>query len=147
MRKVSRRIANLAGRLLQTPAAGAGAAPETPEEAFLRRYESVRPRLTELVGRIGFRALLTRSLSLATAERPWLSAVQVDTEGCLTGLHEALAGPGAAESEGCCTALLAHLLGLLASLIGAELTGLLLSGAWPDIPMVETDFATDEGEG
>ena len=147
MRKPSRRVAHLAARLLQAPAGDETATPESPVDAFQRRYDAVRPRLTELVGRVGFRALLARALALAAGERSWFNAVQVDDEGALTGLPAALAAQDPAEAEAGCVALLAHFLALLAALIGSELTALLLCDPWPDVPMDEADFATDEGKG
>ena len=147
MRKASPSITNLAGRLLETQGVGEHATPETPGDAFQRRYEAVRRRLTELVGSVGFRALLTRALALASAEVPWFRAVQVDADGELAGLAAVLAARDPAEARAGCLALLAHLLGLLVALVGPELTSPLLDDAWPDVPMNAADFATDEGEG
>src|SRR5664279_2374984 len=48
--------------------------------------EKLRRPLSTLAGDSGFRALLARSLSLAKAQAPRLSAVQVKPDGSLEGL-------------------------------------------------------------
>ena len=50
--------------------------------------ERLRPHLATLMGRVGFRALLSRALVLANADVPWLGAVHVKTDGSLEGLGE-----------------------------------------------------------
>jgi hypothetical protein len=45
--------------------------------ATLHVTEKLRPRLANLMGMGGFRALLSRALLLANAEVPWLSAVRM----------------------------------------------------------------------
>lgn len=108
--------------------------------------EALRPRITHLVGREGFRALLSRALALARSGFPWLTAVQVDAAGSLTGLKGVLSEQEAAEGESGCAAVLAHLLGLLTAFIGAELTRQLVSSAWPELSLDDMDFSTEEGE-
>ena len=44
-----------------------------------------------------------------------------------------------------CAAVLAHFLGLLTAFVGAELTRQIVSSAWPDSPLADTDFGTEEG--
>ncbi|HTE21054.1 MAG TPA: hypothetical protein VK689_22030 [Armatimonadota bacterium] len=100
----------------------------------------------QLVGREGFHALLARALALAKAEHPWLGGVQVDATGLLAGLEAALAGREPADADAGAAAVLAHLLGLLVTFIGAGLSRQLVSGAWPEVPMDDIDFSTEEGE-
>src|SRR5687767_7177690 len=144
MRRISPKDSNVARRLLRTRAKGEGAGSETAADALKRSCEALRPRLTQLVGRDGFRALLSRALALAKGEIPWLCGVQVDAAGSLTGLDEVMSGRDAADGEAGCAAVLAHLLGLLAAFVGAELTRHLVSGAWPDTAVEDTDFGAEE---
>jgi hypothetical protein len=50
--------------------------------------EKLRPYLAALMGTVGFRALLSRSLVLANTDVPWLRAVHVKADGSLEGLEE-----------------------------------------------------------
>ena len=72
----------LAQRLL-TYEAVAGKNSETTESAAFRVYEKLRRPLCALAGVAGFRSLLSRALTLARAEAPSLSAVQVAADGSL----------------------------------------------------------------
>lgn len=122
---------NLARRLL-TYEAAAGKNSEPTEAAALHVCEKLRRPLCSLAGVAGFRSLLSRALVLARAEAPSLNAVQVSTDGSLKGLDEL--GPqkdkGMSEAGG--AILIAHLLGLLLTLIGEGLTLRLLQDVWPE---------------
>ena len=112
----------------------------------MQRCEALGAQLTPLVGREGFRALLARSLALAKAEHPWLDGVKVDAAGSLTGLDEVLAERDPADREPAGSVILAHLLDLLATFIGAGLTRQLVSSAWPEVPLDDIDLSTEVGE-
>ena len=43
--------------------------------------EKLRPHLARLMGKVGFRELLSRALVLAKAEVPWLKAVRIKADG------------------------------------------------------------------
>jgi len=43
--------------------------------------EKLRPHLARLMGKVGFRELLSRALVLAKAEVPWLNAVRIKADG------------------------------------------------------------------
>ena len=45
--------------------------------------EKLRPHLATLMGNVGFRALLSRALALASAEVSWLGALRVKADGAL----------------------------------------------------------------
>jgi hypothetical protein len=95
--------------------------------------EKLHPHLANLMGNGGFRALLARALTLASAEVSWLRAVQVDARGTLEGLdvlHAQFAAADFAEVE---FILLAELLTLLEALIGPALTSRLVGETWPQI--------------
>ena len=95
----------------------------------------LRPYLTTFMGNAGYHALLTRALSLAAAEVPWLRAVQVKADGSLPGLDE-LAAPVAPKDifEGR-VVLLTQLLGLLVAFIGENLTVRLVQEVWPKLKL------------
>jgi hypothetical protein len=97
--------------------------------------EKLRPHLAELMGDGGFRALLSRSLALASAEVPWLRAVRVNSEGALEGWEEPSGSPRSDELFEARVVLMAQLLGLLAAFIGENLTLGLVHQAWPKVPL------------
>ena len=65
---------------------GAGKTSEPTEFAAFRVFERLREPICALTGVAGFRSLLSRALTLARAEAPSLSAVQVAADGSLKGL-------------------------------------------------------------
>src|SRR5512141_346116 len=78
---------DLAQRLLAYENA-AGKTSEPAEFAAFRVCERLRQPLIALAGVAGFRSLLSRALTLARAEAPSLSAVQVAADGSLQGLDQ-----------------------------------------------------------
>ncbi len=140
MPKASPRIRDLAQRLLQTRARGEETVSESPAVTLAWRCEVLCPRLADLFGQEGYRALLSRALALAKGEAPWLNGVRAGESGSLVGLEAALAGRERAEVETAGIAVLGELLGLLTSLIGPEITRDLVAGAWPDTPVSTADF-------
>ena len=78
---------HLAQRLLAYEAV-AGESSEPAESAAFRVCAKLRQPLTTLAGVDGFRSLLSRALTLARAEAPSLSSVQVAADGSLKGLDE-----------------------------------------------------------
>jgi hypothetical protein len=97
--------------------------------------EKLRPHLAQLMGEGGFRALLSRSLALASAEVPWLRALRVNSEGALEGWEEPSVPPRSDELFEARVVLLAQLLGLLATFIGENLTLGLVHRVWPKVPL------------
>ena len=87
--------------------------------------EKLRHPLSTLAGSSGFGSLLARSLTLAKAQDPRLSAVQVKPDGSLEGLgsedQDAEAG----------VILIAQLLELLVTFIGEGLVLNLVLDSWP----------------
>ncbi|MEO6751492.1 MAG: hypothetical protein ABIP85_06920 [Chthoniobacteraceae bacterium] len=101
--------------------------------AVFRVCAKLRGPLGKLMGIAGFRSLLSRALVLAAAEVPWLAALQIEADGSLEGLNELevqLDWPATAEGE---IVLVAQLLGLLVTFIGAGLTVRLLHDIWPEL--------------
>jgi hypothetical protein len=113
---------------LETPRSKSSAAKTS---AGFRVAEKLRPRLANLMGNGGFRALLARALALASAEVSWLGGVRVKANGTFEGLDEARTQIDPAEFLEGGIVLMAHLLGLLAAFIGPDLTSRLVGEVWP----------------
>ncbi len=146
MREASAEVREVARRLVCAGAAGKTSDPPASAEALRLGCEALRQRLTPLVGREGFLALLTRSWGLAKAEHSWLGPLEVGSDG-RTPPFEVIAGSlDPAEAEAACAAVLASFLSLLTSFIGTELTRQMVSGAWPDVPLRDLDFVTQEDD-
>jgi len=126
------KLKQFARRLLDH-AAGPGQSAGTQETPAFRVCEKLRGPLGKLMGVGGFRSLLARSLALAGAEVPWLGTLQIKADGSLEGLNESevkLDWSATAEGE---VVLVAQLLGLLVTFIGAGLTQRLLHDVWPEL--------------
>ena len=120
----------LAKRLLAYEAVN-GETSVPAESAALRVYEKLRRHLCALAGVAGFQSLASRALTLARAEAPGLSAVQITSDGTLQGLGQL--EPAIDNDEGGDgVILIAHLLGLLFIFIGQALTLRLVQDVWPD---------------
>jgi hypothetical protein len=102
--------------------------------------ENLRPHLAPLMGKAGFRALLSRALALADAEVPWLRAVHIKADGSFDGLDELGAQVDPDEIFKGRVVLLAQLLGLLVAFIGEDLTLRLVREVWPKLSLNNLDF-------
>lgn len=101
--------------------------------------ERLRPPLAALTGASGFSSLLSRALALAQREEPWLVSVHVGSSGVI-GLPSDEALAGASEMADGEIALVAALLELLVTFIGAPLTLRLLKDVWPKLPFNTLEF-------
>ena len=119
---------------------------KTKTPAIFLVGEKMRPHLTTLMGNVGFRALLSRALALASAEVPWLRAVHVKADGSLEGLDGLEAQVDPEEMAEGRVVLAAQLLGLLVILIGENLTLRLVRESWPKLPPNEFDFRKGDGK-
>jgi hypothetical protein len=115
---------------LLTYEAVSGKNSEPTESAAFRVCAKLRRPLITLAGVAGFRSLLSRALTLARAEAPSLSAVQVAADGSLKGLDE-LADDTEQDRDGGAI-LIAQLIGLLLTFIGEGLTLRLVQDVWPE---------------
>ena len=106
---------------------------ETKAPAVFLVSEKLRPHLASLMGKVGFRELLSRALALANAEVPWLRAVHVKADGSFEGLDEFAAQVDPDEISEGRVVLLAQLLGLLVTSIGEDLTLRLVREVWPKL--------------
>ncbi|MES2568920.1 MAG: hypothetical protein V4710_02565 [Verrucomicrobiota bacterium] len=104
--------------------------------------EKLRPHLAMLMGKAGFRAILSRALAVAAVEVPSLGRLRVTEEGSVEGWDppEAQAGAGE-EVKGGCALLVAQLIGLLVAFIGENLTLRLVRDVWPKLALENLNFA------
>jgi hypothetical protein len=112
---------DLAQRLLGYQNA-AGKTSEPTEVAAFGVCERLRQPLITLAGVAGFRSLLSRALTLARAEAPSLSAVQVAADGSLQGLDELRPQVDADQAREAGIILITQLLTLLVRVVGEATT-------------------------
>ena len=133
---------DFAERLIAYETRGNKSSKTTPT-AFLVG-EKLRLHLTALMGKVGFRALLSRAHVLANAEVPWLRAVHVKADGSFGGLDELGAQVASEKIAEGSVVLFAQLLGLLVAFIGGSLTLRLVREMWPKIPLNDLDFGNGD---
>jgi hypothetical protein len=144
----------LGRRLLEYELGGAGeraaaAGPAAAAAAAERALHKLSRPLGRLVGAEGYLALVRRALHLAQSGHPLLRDVRVrdapdgaHPAGTLTGLAAAVRGAGPPQAGDALAAVLAHVLGLLVTFIGGDLTTRTLRDVWPDLP----DLPDDPGD-
>ena len=121
----------LAQRLLSYEVV-AGKNSESTESAAFRVCAKLRRPLITLAGVAGFRSLLSRALTLARAEAPSLSAVQITADGSLKGLDELEPQIDKEQARDGGAILIGQLIGLLLTFIGEGLTLRLVQDVWPE---------------
>jgi hypothetical protein len=124
------RSRHLAQRLLSYEAV-AGEDSEPAESAAFRVCAKLRRPLITLAGVAGYRSLLSRALTKATAEAPSLSALQVAADGSVIGLGELASQTDKEQARDGGAILVAQLVGLLLTFIGEGLTLRLVQDVWP----------------
>src|SRR5580658_223115 len=134
MSRASPRMRNFAKRIIACEANGHKSAHAHIPDTF-HVFERLRPPLAALMGNGGFRALLSRALTLARPEAPWLQAIHVKSDGALAASEEIHAQMSSDAMIVGRVALLAELLGLLVAFIGENLTSRLVLEVWPDAPL------------
>ena len=134
----------LARRLIVFEAARTNSS-DAPVDTAVRVIGELRLRLIRLAGVDGFRSLLSRALTLAKVEVPSLNMVSVRADGSLEGFEgiEQTEEAGAAVGQAGMV-LVAHLLELLVTFIGAPLTLRLVRDKWPDASMGGADLGAEE---
>ncbi len=107
--------------------------PESSSDASVAVCRKFCEPMVKLAGEEGFRALLSRALSLATRQEPLLSGLRVSPEGALErveSLPPQTSEPRWTEAQ---VLLIAQVLGLLATFIGHALTSRLVKDNWPNL--------------
>ena len=105
---------------------------EPAESPAFRVCAKLRQPLITLAGVAGFRSLLSRALTMARAEAPSLSAVQVAADGSVKGLGELASQTEKEHARDGGAILIAQLIGLLLTFIGEGLTLRLVQDVWPE---------------
>lgn len=136
MIRTTPQLREAAERLLKIEGAGGRGTRKLPAAALVS--ERLRRVLSTLLGAAGFKALLARAVTLAKAEVPALRAVQVQADSSLVGLSES------DDLQDGDVVLIAHILGLLVTFIGAALMLRLVNDAWPKANLNDLDFDKDE---
>lgn len=101
------------------------------DSSAFRVCEKLRGPLGKLLGVAGFRSLLSRAQALAATEVPWLTKIEITSDGSwddLNGLKAKIGAEALAEGE---IFLVGQLLGLLVIFIGPALTLQLVHDIWP----------------
>ena len=125
---------NLAQWLLNHEA-DAGNPSDVKVRAAFRTCEKLGHHLSKLAGVAGFWSLLSRALTLAKREAPWLAAVELKADGSLEGTGRIETQQDRDDAERGGVVLVAQLLGLLATFIGQNLAMRLVREVWPDAPL------------
>jgi hypothetical protein len=124
--------------LIAYEAKGNNASGRNAPTRFGRAVEKLRAPLVALMGVGGFRLLLARALALSNAEVRWLRTVHIQADGSFQ-LPTEMVQLGRDEIANGEVVLVAHLLGLLVTLIGESLTLGLVQEAWPEAPIDDFD--------
>ena len=108
--------------------------------ALTAAAERATQRLAEPLGRLlgveGYRGLLRRAVHVARIESPLLRELPLaEPAGGLDGLHAAVGDADPAAARDALTAVLAHLVWLLVTFIGENLTRRTVRDAWPDMQL------------
>ena len=130
MKRATPRLRDFAQRLISFGATETtSSAPKPP--ALFTVIEKLRPSLVQLVGALGFSAVLSRALAIAKVDVAWLRAVEVKPDGHWENLDELEATVGANEFFEGRTVVLAEFVNLLVDLIGERLVLQLVHQAMP----------------
>lgn len=140
MAQPSPNILELARRIVEHEAGQSN--PSAPAAAVETACRKLKGQLIGVLGAGGASAVLGRALHLAKREQPLLADVAVSGEPgmCFSGLAESLPADTEEEATTAATALLAHTIDLLVTLLGEELGIKPVQRLWPQqIGAKETD--------
>ncbi len=139
MNRASPQMRGVAARLIADETRGGKSAATGPPRVF-HVCEKLRPHLATLMGKAGFRAVLSRALAVVSGEVPWMRAILVNADGSLEGWDKAEVPVEAKQLEAGGVLLIAQLLGLLVAFIGENLTLRLVRDAWPKLSFDDLNF-------
>lgn len=108
--------------------------------AAFRASDKLRPQLLALMGRTGFRSLLSRALAMAGEEVAWLRAVHISKDGFLEGLADLKAEVKEEQFTEGSIVLLAQMLGSLVAFVGEDVTLRQMRQIWPKLPLRNLSF-------
>ena len=131
MTQPSRKLVELARRIVEHEAGGS--VPSTSAAAVETACRRLKDHLVDVLGTGGVSAVLGRALHLAQREQPLLEEVSVSGQpgACFIGLAESLPANTGEAGAAAATAVLAHTLDLLVTLLGEELGMKPVQKLWP----------------
>jgi hypothetical protein len=98
--------------------------------ASLRVSQKLEVRLCKIIGREGFRTLLARAVKLTVRQFPAFKPPPIPDDGSIGGLFS----EPHADAE-IIVALLEHIVELLSTLIGEDLTLRMVNASWPELQL------------
>lgn len=103
-------------------------------DTAIERWEQMATHIISIIGEGGFESLYARSVYLTQSTSPWLLAANSPTPAKhrFSALKASLEGQSTAIAHEANQLLLTTFIGILASLIGAQLTTRILRSAWGD---------------
>lgn len=142
MNRVTPRFRDFAERLIAIGTTQAKSSASKPPKVFAA-IDELRPSLAQVVGILGFSAVLSRALAKAKTDIAWLRAVYVSPDGSLEGLDELEPNVDPKDIALGRVVLLAEFVSLLAELIGERLVLQLVQQAMSNVS--KTDLYFNEG--
>ena len=142
MNRATPRFRDFAERLISIGAAQGKSSTSEPPKIFAA-IEKLRPSLAQIIGTLGFSAVLSRALAKANTDIAWLRAVRVSPDGSLEGLDGLEANVDPKDIAKGTVVLLAEFVSLLAELIGERLVLKLVQQAMSQVSKSDLYF----GEG
>jgi len=131
MNRATPKVRDFAERLIAVGMTGTPSSASKPSAVFAV-FDKLRPCMAQIVGDLGFRAVLLRALAIASAEVAWLRAVHVKPDGSFEGTNQLGAIQPKELDEGK-VVLLAEFVNLLVQLIGERLVLQLVHQALPKV--------------
>ena len=141
MNRTTPKLRDFAERLVSIGVTESKSSASKPTAAFAV-FEKLRPYLAQVVGDLGFSAVLSRALVITNTDIAWLRAVHVKPDGSLEGLDELEAKVDPEEIAEGRVVLLAEFVGLLVVLIGERLVLQLVHQAMPKVSRDDLYFGT-----
>ena len=132
MNRATPQLRDFAERLISIGVIDTQSSASKPPAVFTL-IEKLRPSLAQVVGDLGFTAILSRALAIANADVAWLRAVRVKPDGSLEGLDELGAKVDPQEIAEGRVVLLAEFVSLLVQLIGERIVLQLMHQAMPKV--------------
>ena len=132
MNRATPKLRDFAERLISVGLIETESSASKPPAVFIV-IENLRPLLAQVVGALGFSAVLSRALAIASADVAWLRAVHVKPDGSMDGLDDLEAKVDPNEIAEGRIVLLAEFVGLLVVLIGERLVLQLVHQAMPKV--------------
>jgi len=108
--------------------------PEKVADAAINLWEKMATQIISIIGKDGFDSLYARSVFLTQSTFPWLAASSLSpqTDSRFAELKMSFEGQTPAQASKANSLLLITFTGILASLIGEQLTTSILGLAWSD---------------